>query len=66
VPGKRATIFDFKTDGGTLPKLLENYRSQMIMYRDAVAKLAGLKAEQVEVYLIHAHASNPGIAKVEF
>ena len=66
VPGKRATIFDFKTDGGTLPKLLENYRSQMSMYRDAVAKLAGLKAEQVEVYLVHAHASNPGIAKVEF
>lgn len=66
VPGKRATIFDFKTDGGTLPKLLDNYRHQMGMYRDAVAKLTGLKAEQVEVYLIHAHANNPGIAKVEF
>ena len=66
VPGKQATIFDFKTDGGTLPKLLESYRSQMSMYREAVAKLAGLKAEQVEVFLVHAHASNPGIAKVEF
>jgi len=66
VPGKRATIFDFKTDGGTLPKLLAHYRNQMGMYRDAVAKLTGLKVEQVEVYLIHAHANNPGIAKVEF
>jgi ATP-dependent exoDNAse (exonuclease V) beta subunit len=66
VPGKRATIFDFKTDGGTLPKLLDNYRHQMGMYRDAVAKLTGLKAEQVEVYLVHAHANNPSIAKVEF
>ena len=66
VPGKKAVVFDFKTDGGTLTKLLENYRLQMSMYREAVAKLTGLKLEQVEVYLVHAHASNPGIARVEF
>jgi len=66
VPGKSATIFDFKTDGGTLTKLLENYRLQMSMYREAVAQLTGLKLEQVDVYLVHAHANNPGIAKVEF
>ena len=66
VPGKKAVIFDFKTDGGTLAKLLKDYRRQMGMYREAVAQLTGLKLEQVEVYLVHAHANNPGIAKVEF
>lgn len=54
VPGQEAVILDYKTnDGLTDDELAEIYRGQMGLYREAVAKLAGVPIEKVRALLIH-------------
>lgn len=54
VPGKEATILDYKTnDGLTDQELREIYQGQMDLYRKAVSKLAGVPEDRVRCLLIH-------------
>ena len=51
-----ATIIDFKTDdvsdAGKLAEKIAGYRPQIALYRQAVAKLAGLPKEDVRAQLL--------------
>lgn len=54
IPGKEATILDYKTnDRLTDDELRETYKGQMELYRLAVSKLAGVPLENVRALLIH-------------
>ena len=52
IPGKSATIIDYKTNDCSLEHLKEKYQGQMDMYRIAVAKLCGLEVGKVRCVLI--------------
>lgn len=53
IPGKEAVVIDYKTNDCPSEELREMYRGQMDLYRIAVAKLCGLKPEQVRCVLVH-------------
>ncbi len=53
IPGQSATVVDYKTNDCTPEHLKETYQGQMDLYRIAVAKLCGLKPEQVRCVLVH-------------
>jgi ATP-dependent exoDNAse (exonuclease V) beta subunit len=53
VPGKSATIIDYKTNDCSLAQLKDKYQGQMDLYRIAVAKLCGLDVGKVRCVLIH-------------
>jgi ATP-dependent exoDNAse (exonuclease V) beta subunit len=53
VPGKSALIIDYKTAGnGSDESLKKAYESQMINYREAIAKLTGLSPDKISCKLI--------------
>ena len=53
IPGKSATVIDYKTNDCSLAQLKEKYQAQMDLYRIAVAKLCGLSPEKVRCVLVH-------------
>ena len=53
IPGKSATVIDYKTNDCSLEHLKEMYQGQMDLYRIAVAKLCGLDVGKVRCVLVH-------------
>jgi ATP-dependent exoDNAse (exonuclease V) beta subunit len=53
IPGRSATVIDYKTNDCSVEDLREMYQGQMDLYRIAVAKLCGLEVEKVRCVLIH-------------
>lgn len=53
IPGKSAIVIDYKTNDCSVEHLKKMYQGQMDLYRIAVAKLCGLKPEQVRCVLVH-------------
>jgi ATP-dependent exoDNAse (exonuclease V) beta subunit len=53
IPGKSATVIDYKTNDCTLAQLKDKYQGQMDLYRFAVAKLCGLTPDKVRCVLVH-------------
>lgn len=56
IPGRSATIVDYKTNDCSLEHLKETYQGQMDLYRIAVAKLCGLSPDKVRCVLVHVRA----------
>ena len=53
IPGKSATVIDYKTNDCSLEHLKEMYQGQMDLYRISVAKLCGLSPDKVRCVLVH-------------
>ncbi len=53
VPGKEATIIDYKTNDCSEDELKEIYRGQMELYRLSIAELCGISQENIRCVLIH-------------
>jgi ATP-dependent exoDNAse (exonuclease V) beta subunit len=56
IPGKSATVIDYKTNDCSVEDLREMYQGQMDLYRVAVAKLCGLSPDKVRCVLVHVRA----------
>jgi ATP-dependent exoDNAse (exonuclease V) beta subunit len=65
VPGKSALIIDYKTAGnGSDESLKKAYESQMINYREAIAKLTGLSPDKISCKLIGIFKSRVSVVEV--
>jgi hypothetical protein len=65
VPGKSALIIDYKTAGnGSDESLKKAYESQMINYREAIAKLTGLSPDKISCKLIGIFKSRVSVVDV--
>ena len=53
IPGKEATIIDYKTNTCSEAELKELYEGQMILYRKSISKLCGIPEDKVSCILIH-------------
>ncbi len=53
IPGKEATIIDYKTNTCSETVLKELYEGQMNLYRKSISKLCGIPEDKVRCVLIH-------------
>ena len=53
IPGKEATIIDYKTNTCSESVLKELYEGQMNLYRKSISKLCGIPEDKVRCVLIH-------------
>ena len=53
IPGKEATIIDYKTNTCSETVLKELYEGQMNLYRKSISELCGIPQNQIRCILIH-------------
>jgi len=54
IPGKEATVIDYKTNRGySDDKLQKNHEGQMNIYRESISKLTGIPEDKITCVLIN-------------